>query len=53
MEPCKLCPVGRYQSLVNQKECIPCPAGKTTLGRGAVSSSECQGKLLLIYVHVG
>jgi hypothetical protein len=46
VEPCELCPVGHYQTSFNQKECSPCPGGKTTRGKGAVKSRECQGKLL-------
>ena len=48
VEPCELCAVGHYQSYFNKKECSPCPAGKTTRGKGAVDSNECLGTLLRI-----
>ncbi|XP_025115185.1 proprotein convertase subtilisin/kexin type 5-like [Pomacea canaliculata] len=38
---CARCPFATYQPLRWQQECIRCPAGYTTLVRGATSNSSC------------
>ncbi|XP_035698880.1 thyroglobulin-like [Branchiostoma floridae] len=38
---CQECPLGSYQELQGQTQCQYCPDGKTTLGIGAVSQTDC------------
>ncbi|CAJ0918182.1 unnamed protein product, partial [Mesorhabditis belari] len=39
---CQLCPIGFYQPLNGQSECITCGAGKTTMVEGSTSGEECK-----------
>ena len=41
---CKDCMKNFYQNETGQVACIPCPAGKSTEGRGANSSALCHGE---------
>lgn len=41
---CKLCPVGSYQPLKWQEDCINCDPDYSTLGQGSVKRSDCLSK---------
>ncbi|XP_052071119.1 uncharacterized protein LOC127709553 [Mytilus californianus] len=38
---CQICPIGTYQSLKWQDECIPCPLHKSTVSAGSTDYSDC------------
>ncbi|CAJ0565014.1 unnamed protein product, partial [Mesorhabditis spiculigera] len=39
---CQLCPVGSFQPLSGQPECVHCGVGKTTMVEGSTSQEECK-----------
>lgn len=41
LEPCSLCPRGQYQPSTGKKDCVACPAPKTTHGLGTSQKAEC------------
>lgn len=41
---CEFCPVGSYGSSTGIKGCNGCGSGKTTLGVGYTSDTDCVGK---------
>ncbi|XP_071129047.1 uncharacterized protein [Mytilus edulis] len=38
---CQICPIGSYQSLQWQDECIPCPLHKSTVFAGSTDYNDC------------
>ncbi|XP_041364067.1 uncharacterized protein LOC121379488 [Gigantopelta aegis] len=38
---CEKCPLGTYQPLANQTDCVSCPPGKTTDDTGSTGQNQC------------
>ena len=41
LQPCTACPKGKYQNMLAQSECKPCPAGRTTIRIGSTTMFDC------------
>ncbi|XP_070544275.1 uncharacterized protein [Ptychodera flava] len=40
-DTCQKCPIGQYQDKKGQTECLSCPDGTTTQGKGVISNTKC------------
>ena len=51
LESCNRCPLGTYQRLEGQTECIPCPEDSTTLTDSANHPIQCSERISVIGVN--
>lgn len=47
---CVKCPVGTYQPVQGQKECIPCGNDLTTASNGTIEESDCFGMFVVLTI---
>ena len=49
---CVKCPVGTYQPVQGQKECIPCGNDLTTASNGTIEESDCFGMFVVLTISL-
>ena len=49
---CVKCPVGTYQPVQGQKECIPCGNDLTTASNGTIEESDCFGMFVALFNYL-
>ena len=51
-DTCYLCPIGSYQDSSASVECKPCPSGTSTASQGAISLTQCKGRVFLPQINL-